>query len=107
VLIALLLLGIVGSGFLAVLANSSSHTINADVQATAESIARSQMESIKGQAYDATAPYTYAKIDFTLFGGSWDTSITATLKATGLQKISVTVIHDGQNVLTLEGYKSP
>jgi Tfp pilus assembly protein PilV len=107
VLIALLLLGLVGGGIMAVLANSSSHTITADVRATAESIARSQLESIKGQAYDTTSPYTYSKIDFSLFRGPWDTSIAVTLKATGLQKISVTVIHDGQPVLTLEGYKSP
>jgi len=103
VLIALMLLGIVGIGFLMVLANSSAHTITADVRATAESIARSQMESIKSETDYQTDASLYSKI---ALPPGWDVDISGETKGSGLQKITVAVTHNGQNILTLEGYKS-
>lgn len=107
VLIALLLLGIVGGGLMGVLANSSSNTITADVRATAESIARSQLESIKDEDYK-TDPTTYTTINLTPFGGNppWNVSIIGELRGAGLQQITVTISHNGQTVIALDGYKS-
>jgi prepilin-type N-terminal cleavage/methylation domain-containing protein len=117
VLIALLLLGIVGFGFLEVLANSSAHTLNADVRATAESIARTEMEYVKSLPYNGTNnPPTYTpQAPPTV---SWQIVVTAvrldpkddgTLNDDGIQKITVVVQHDKGgtwvDVITLEGYK--
>ncbi|MDV2989698.1 MAG: prepilin-type N-terminal cleavage/methylation domain-containing protein [Dehalogenimonas sp.] len=118
VLIALLLLGTVGLGFLAVLANSSSHTLNADVRATAESIARSQMEYVKAQPYDGSNPPVYL-VDTTKFDATiWQITITGerldprgdgTGNDDGLQKITITVEYyrggSWDDVVVLEGYK--
>jgi prepilin-type N-terminal cleavage/methylation domain-containing protein len=117
VLIALLLLGIVGFGFLEVLANSSAHTLNADVRATAESIARTEMEYVKSLNYDGTHnPPTYTPQAAP--NASWQVVVTAvrldpksdgTGNDDGIQKITIIVRHDrGGNwtdVITLEGYK--
>ncbi|ADJ26515.1 GspI/GspJ family type II secretion system protein [Dehalogenimonas lykanthroporepellens BL-DC-9] len=118
VLIALLLLGTVGLGFLAVLANSSSHTLNANVRATAESIARSQMEQVKAQPYNGSNPPVYP-VDTTKFDAAiWQVTITGerldprgdgTGNDDGLQKITVTVQYNRSgtwtDVVVLEGYK--
>ena len=104
VLIALLLLGTVGLGFMGILANSSAHTFTADIRATAESIARSQLENIKSESNYQTDASLYPKIEMP--GDEWDVIITGETKGFGLQKISVTVTHAGDEVLTLEGYNS-
>ena len=51
VIIALGLLGIIGVAFLGTLANASSAIIHADGRATAESLARSELEYVKSQEY--------------------------------------------------------
>jgi prepilin-type N-terminal cleavage/methylation domain-containing protein len=102
VLIAIMLLGLVGGGFMAALANSSRYTLNADVHATAESIARSQMESIKDQDYETD----FAQYDPIVVPVGWEIEIDGVQKGNGLQKIVVTVKHKDVEVLFLEGYKS-
>ena len=57
VVIALLLLGIIGVALLSGLATASMALVIADERATAESLARSQMEYVKNQAYITAAPY--------------------------------------------------
>jgi prepilin-type N-terminal cleavage/methylation domain-containing protein len=122
VLIALALLGIVGTGFLAVLTNSSTYTIRADIRATAESIARSQMEYIKSLPYDGVNnPPTYPP-QSPLPGASWRVitnspaaarldpkGIGSTNIDEGIQKITVRVQYNyggtWTDVFTLEGYK--
>lgn len=58
VVIALGLLGIVGIAFLGALATSSNAVMANDERATAESLARSQMEYVKSQDY-YSAPWSY------------------------------------------------
>ena len=52
VVIALLLLGIIGVALLSGLATASMALVIADERATAESLARSQMEYVKSSGYD-------------------------------------------------------
>ena len=52
VLIALVILGIIAIAFLGGLATTSKAVLVADIRTTAESLARSQMEDVKNQAYD-------------------------------------------------------
>ncbi len=58
VIIALGLLGIIGIAFLGALATSSAAIITSDKHATAESLARSEMEYVKSQDYSST-PWSY------------------------------------------------
>ena len=121
VLVALAILSILATGFLMTLANSSKHTLTAEVLATAESIARTQMESIKSEAYQTNAPTTpslYSKIT-SLPSASWDVTWTVARldpknlhdgSEQGMQEITLTVkFLEGaawDDVLTLQGYKS-
>jgi len=57
VVIALLLMGIIGVALLIGLATASKAIFIADERATAESLARSQMEYVKNQAYITAADY--------------------------------------------------
>ena len=65
VLITLAILGTIAIAFLSGLSTASMALIIADERATAESLARSQMEYVKNQEYDSTQPggeATYPKI---------------------------------------------
>ncbi len=85
----------------------------ADERATAESLARSQMEDIKKQAYDGvTSPPQYRPLLDIPAGYAID--VTAQRldprgdgdgNDDGIQKITVLVSHYSKGVITLEGYK--
>jgi len=63
VLIALAILGIVAVAFLSALATASTALILADERTTAESLTRAQLEYVKSQPYNSTAPEAiYEKI---------------------------------------------
>jgi prepilin-type N-terminal cleavage/methylation domain-containing protein len=114
VIIALALLGVVAVAILSGLSTGSRAIFVADERATAESLARSQMEYVKEQPYDATNnPPLYAvlpnipenyQIDVTAV--RLDPKGNGTGNDDGIQKITVTVgHHDKPEVITLEGYK--
>lgn len=105
VALAMALLGIVAAAFLTALAYGSRYIIVADEQATAESLARTQMEFIRQQPYDANLdtghpiyniipagdiPADYAidvsaeRLDYKNDGNSNDD---------GIQRITVTITH--------------
>ena len=129
VVIAICLLGIIGVGLLSGLATASLALFTADERATAESLARSQMEYVKSQPYN-TDNGTYETIDLTdfptyttytvygynktaptLFARCWDpVSGSVSANETGIQWITVTIEHHGKPITTsgdytLEGYK--
>jgi prepilin-type N-terminal cleavage/methylation domain-containing protein len=56
VVIAIAIIGIIGVAVMSALATASIALIIADERATAESLARSQMEFVKDQGYNATQP---------------------------------------------------
>lgn len=84
-------------------------------QIAAESLAKSQMEYVKRQPYDAISPPEYTKLDPGQIPAGYDIVITAEpMNPRGdsihnddsLQKITITVIRNGETTFTLEGYKS-
>ncbi len=126
VIVALALLGIIGVAFFGGLATASKAIFIADERATAESLARSQMEYVKSQSYE-TVPWDYElPSDPPLW---WDNDpptvpdgYTVTVSAeslpdpdapdndlVGIQKIIVNIYHhpdtDPDPVITLEDYK--
>jgi len=119
VIIAIALLGIIGVVILGALATASKAMFVADERATAESLARSQMEYVKNQDYDYNDPQSYEQADVESSTNSGyfisvdappidpDTgeALADPANDAGIQKITVTVKHGGDTVVTLEDYK--
>ena len=118
VLIALAILGLVAAAFLSGLATASMSLFIADERATAESLARSQMEYVKSIDYvDEATSYPAAPIPQEHIDAGYSATITALPlhdPDKGIQKITVVVKHDGKEIftfirdgekITLEGYK--
>ena len=114
VIIAMALLGIIAIAFLGGLATASKAIIIADERATAESLARSQMEYVKNQDYDGVNnPPQYTLLsdtpaDYTIVIDAvrLDPNGDGTDNDDGIQKITVTVDHlEKPEVITLEDYK--
>lgn len=115
VLIALGILGLVGITFLLGLETSARGVIVGQKHVTAESLAKSQMEVIKGWEYDSTNnPPNYQAAKLTEIPDGYDITIEAvrldpkgdgTENDDGLQQITVTVTYNGNQVFTLDGYK--
>jgi len=133
VVIALLLLGIIGVALLGGLATASMALFIADERATAESLARSQMEYIKSQNYSIADPEgeaTYIKINdsqipegYTIYslnrsnavvqdivGVAWNLDpergpVGPLENDTGFQLIRLVIKHADKEVMTLEGAK--
>ena len=108
-LVALAVLAAVGVTFLSGLATTSKAVVLADEQATAESIAWTQMESAKHAVYVAEAT-TYAGEPIPVDKDYLDYTFTITTQPLrnpddGIQKITVTVRRSGAAIVTVEGYK--
>ena len=133
VIIALALLGLVGLAFLGALSTASKAVIVTDERATAESLARTELEYVKSQKYSAedfipwsydlpygappTEPPEWWDADHTLPPGYDDYSVTVSAVSLdpygdgtddddGLLQITVTVYHLEKLVLDLTGYKA-
>ena len=106
IVIAIALIGVIAVAILSALSTASMALIIADERATAESLARSQIEYVKDQEYiDYSDP---AHEDYLLIttpeGYEIEPVIVEQLQE-GLQKITVTVSRDGEVKVTLEDYK--
>jgi prepilin-type N-terminal cleavage/methylation domain-containing protein len=106
-IVALALLGIVAVFFLGSIGTATKTTIINDEQATAESLARSEVEYIKAYSYQYSA--TEYPIDPVLEipdGWSINTSVEA-LHGTddGIQKVIITVQRAGEGKLSTLTYK--
>lgn len=104
VVIAIAIMGIIAAAFMSALAGASRALFIADERATAESLARSQLEYIKSQDYsdNGTGYTTISSTDYAI------TYISENVTGqSGLQKITITVRHtvNSKDVITLEGYK--
>lgn len=107
--VALAVLGTIGVTFLSGLAITSKAAFISDEQATAESLAQSQMEWVKNASYSYNATsYTSAPIppikDYLDYSA---TIIAAPLRNPddGIQRITVTVKRADETTTKLEGYK--
>jgi type II secretory pathway pseudopilin PulG len=107
--VALAVLGTIAVVFLTGLVTTSKAAFMVDERATAESLARSQMEWAKNSdyVYDTTE-YSPAPMP----SGKDYINYSATIAAEpldspddGIQKITVIVKHSGEEVIKLEGYK--
>jgi len=125
VVIAIALIGIIAVAVLGALSTASIALIIADKRATAESLARSQLEYVKNQDYINYSdpdrdPEDYAVIPEYPEGYTieivaepidpetyepYNYEEGAFEKDDGIQKIKVIVSHDGKAVITMEGYK--
>jgi len=133
VVIAIALLGIVAIAFLSALATGSKAISIADERATAESLARAQMEYIRNQAYsDAPWDYTITSSDRQrtyadrptwwsddagnekppfLYHDGYTVMVDVSILSgsaidDGIQVIEVTVDHHGKQIFILEGYRA-
>lgn len=100
--VALALLGIIGVAFLSALAVSSNARFIADERVSARILAESQMEYVKKQAYAAS--YDAAPIPDEYAGYTAVISVDA-MRNGNIQKITVSVRHQSEEVTTLENYK--
>jgi type II secretory pathway pseudopilin PulG len=107
--VALAILAAIGVTFLSGLATTSKAVALVDEQATAESIAWSQMETVKHAGYVAEAA-TYAASPIPADKDYLNYSVAITAQPLhnpddGIQKIRVTVSRSGAGIMTVEGYK--
>jgi len=116
-LVALAILGFVAVAFLGGLTTATRATIIADEQATAESLARSEMEYVKSQEYKAPEQYQHRvqREEFETAGYTTETTVNYINPVTGdtvpgqddgIQKITVTVERNGNPIITVESYKA-
>jgi len=128
VLVAMALMGIIAIAFVGGLGTASQAALTGDIRATAESLARSQMEYVKSQVYHE-APWSY-EVDHKgsececncgeddCCPGCSDygldpeyTRYSVKIRADAvyadkddIQQITVTVSHEGRRIFTLVGY---
>jgi len=105
VLIAMALIGIIAIAFLSALSTASMALITADERATAESLARSQMEFVKNQPYIDYSESGHDDYDLITPPQGYEIELLVDTVETGLQRITVIIKHDDEEVITLEGYK--
>ena len=116
-LMALALVGIVAVGFLSGLATASEAALIADKGATAESLARSQVEYVKSQAYIDYADPGHGNYELIAAPAGYTVEITVlpidpdtgqplpSGQDDGIQKITAIVEHDGRQAMVLDSYK--
>jgi len=123
VALAIALLGIVAVAYLGALATGSRAIIIADERATAESLARTQMEYVRQQSYDANLDHVtpqYATIPEEDIPAGYEIDVGAvrldpcddgTTNDDGIQSITVTIKHTvggepPKQIFALEGYRA-
>ncbi len=104
-IIALALLGIIGTSFLGSIGTASRATLVADDKVTAETLTRGQIEFIKACAYATEYPINPA-LDIP-DGWSMPVPTVENIHGTddGIQKVTITVLHGEEAVLATVMYK--
>ena len=107
--VALAILGVIAVAFLNGLTTTSKSVFIADEQATAESLAQSQVEWVKNASYSYGAT-TYSPAPIPSGKDYLNYSVVITAEPLhdpddGIQKITVTAKRSGTGVFRLEGYK--
>ncbi|MBL7208562.1 MAG: hypothetical protein ISS52_00545 [Dehalococcoidia bacterium] len=104
--VALAILGMVGSVFLHGAAVGSKTVMVSQERVAAESLAKSQMEDTKAQLYvpEATS-YPQITIPSDLAGRGYDVEVSADPLHDGIQEITVSVTRGGETLWTIVDYK--
>ncbi len=104
-LIAVAIVGIAVTTLIVTLSTGSIAGQRTDQRVTAENLARTQLEYTKGQSY-RVAPAVYDTIT-PLPAGYSITAEASSISGrdTDIQRITVTVIYDGDTVLLMEDFK--
>jgi type II secretory pathway pseudopilin PulG len=104
-IVALALLGIIGASFLGSIGTASRATMVAEDKVIAESLTRGQIEYIKACPYAAEYPINPA-LDIP-DGWSMPVPTVENIHGTddGIQKVTITVLHGEETVLTTFTYK--
>ena len=102
ILVAVAIMAIVFTAFLAALSTGAFSVAQVRKQVTAENIARSQLEYVKQSDFiSGTNYYTPTTISSSWYAAT----ISATTIYTDLQLITVTVFYNGEPTFTMEEYK--
>ncbi len=106
-LVALAIFGLVAVVFLTGLATSSKAVMVSQERVAAESLAKSQMESIKSDSYSVSGNYSKTDIPIDLSDQGYDIDWPPDVQelSSGLQKVVIIVMHNGEAILQLEDYK--
>ncbi len=103
-LAAVAVLGATVVAFVVALSTGSIAVRESDQEAVAQSLVRSQLEYIKNYPYDPAAT-TYPKVA-ELEGYDISVEISPIPDTdTNIQQVTVTISRDGEEILTVEGYK--
>lgn len=114
VLVALGVFGIVAVTFATGLSGSLIATMVSQERVSADSLAKSQMEDIKNQEYDDSNPPVYSELaaeevpegyDIVIVAERLDPKGDGTGEDDGIQKITVIIEHNGEQVFQLEDFK--
>ena len=103
-LIAVAIVGVALVAFAVALSTGSIAVWESDQEVTVQSLARTQMEYIKGYPYDPDAT-TYPTVNAT---DNYSISVAVTSVPdtdTNIQKVTANISRDGQVLLTVEDYK--
>jgi prepilin-type N-terminal cleavage/methylation domain-containing protein len=107
ILVAMAILGVVSVGFIGGMTASSRAALRADQIDTGRAIAQAQIEWVKGQSFLSSGAYTTNDIIMAQYPG-YSVAIaasTASQRDAFIQKITVTVSHNGAVVKQLQDCK--
>jgi prepilin-type N-terminal cleavage/methylation domain-containing protein len=104
VLVAVAVLGIISVPFFSALGSAHKAVSLTDERETASNMAKMQMESVKSQAYLASYNPDPVPSQYTGYSAG---IVTENINSRDgkIQKITITIQHNGDTVTTLEGYK--
>jgi type II secretory pathway pseudopilin PulG len=101
-LMAIAILGLVGTAFASGLSTSSNALIVTDKGGTAKNLAETQMEHVKKHEYEPSYSPFPIPPKYDTYAAQIDS---APFEDGNIQKITVTIDQDGKVVKVLEGYK--
>ncbi len=116
-LVALVILGLIAATFLVGLSTVFKADFIVTEQVSAESLATGQIESIKNHSYISYADAGHGEYDLIATSSGYTIEVVTTPvnpatgqalgtgQDNGVQKIAITVRHEGRQIITLESYK--
>ena len=99
--VAVAVLSVTVIAFVASLSTGSMAVQESDQEVVAQSLARTQLEYVKGYPYSSTYPEVNVPASYSLSVQVDPTSD----NDTDIQKITVTIFRDGADILTVEDFK--